>query len=51
MMHPTAPWSCASFGFSPPPALAVTGDHDLALHIDADALQRLVVVGHAVVGA
>ena len=33
----------------PAPALAVTGDHDLALHIDAHALQRLVVVGHAVI--
>ena len=36
-------------GFEAAPALAVAGDDDLALHIHAHALERLVVVGHAVV--
>ena len=36
-------------GLDPPPGAAVAGDHDLALHVDAAALQLLVVLRHAVV--
>ncbi len=36
-------------GLEAPPAAAVAGDDDLALDADAPALERLVVVGHAVV--
>ncbi len=37
-------------GLQAAPAAAVAGDHDLALHRDPHALERQVVLGHAVVG-
>ncbi len=36
--------------FQSAPTAAVTGDDDLAAHVDATPCERLVIVGHAVVG-
>ena len=49
MRHPTAPCSAATFGLMPRHEPPVAGEHDRALHGDAQPLELLVVLGQAVV--
>ena len=49
MRQPTAPCSAATFGLMPRQRLAVARDDDLALDVDAELVELLVVLGHAVV--
>ena len=49
MRQATAPCSYATFGLMPRQPAAVARQHDLALHVDAELLQPVVVRRHAVV--